>query len=314
MIKTLLPLLWISLFFFSCGNKKNEKNSMKDTASVRIREVTQIVGVASIEPKARIVSLYSETGGVIKKIYHDINDDLKEGDLIMEMDSDVEKAQLQQARSKLLTQGSTINYFKSQEASLQTKLQNAKENYERNERLYKTGGVTKKDLDDSRFNYESMKDDLQAATANVSQQQNKLKEFQSDINYYEKILERKEIKAPANGKILSIDVKVGNSVSSSQAVGDFAPEGPLMAITEVDELFADQVKLGMRAYIRPQGKTDTLAWGKIFLASPYLRKKSLFSDAATNMEDRRVREVRVLLDDKAAVLIGSRVECVILVK
>ena len=100
-------------------------------------------------------------------------------------------------------------------------------------------------------------------------------------------------------------------MSPTQSACDFAPEGPLMAVTEVDELFADKVKEGMSAYIRPQGKTDTLATGKVFLTSPYLRKKSLFADAASDMEDRRVREVRVLLDQHARALIGSRVECVI---
>ncbi|HXD93019.1 MAG TPA: HlyD family efflux transporter periplasmic adaptor subunit, partial [Bacteroidia bacterium] len=128
------------------------------------------------------------------------------------------------------------------------------------------------------------------------------------------VIDKKKIKAPANGKILSVDVRLGNNVLASQSVGDFAPDGPLIAITEVDELFATKIAVGMKAYIRPQGQLDTLATGKIYLTSPYLRKKTLFSDDATNMEDRRVREVRVLLDKSDKVLIGSRVECVILLK
>jgi hypothetical protein len=86
-----------------------------------------------------------------------------------------------------------------------------------------------------------------------------------------------------------------------------------VAVTEIDELFALNVKLGQKAIIRPQGSDERLTTGTVILASPYLRKKSLFSDNAANLEDRRVREVRVQLDDPSKVIIGARVECIITV-
>ncbi|HSY62439.1 MAG TPA: HlyD family efflux transporter periplasmic adaptor subunit, partial [Cytophaga sp.] len=121
-------------------------------------------------------------------------------------------------------------------------------------------------------------------------------------------------KAPLDGKILSVDTKLGATVSTSTNLSDFAPEGPVMAITEIDELFADQIKIGQPAYVRAQGDTVVLAKGKVILAAPYLRKKSLFSDKVDNLEDRRVREVRVQLDSTETLLIGSRVECIIELK
>jgi HlyD family secretion protein len=311
----ILKVFILSVFITSCGGSGKEK---ADKAIKQIDEkstgVKQIVGVASIEPLSRIVSLYSEVGGIVSKINYDINTDVKVNSIIIELSCDVEKAQLNQAKSKLGTQQAAINVAKAQMASLKDKLENAQVTYNRNVNLLKAGAVTQQVLDDSRFSYESLNNDELAAEAVLKQQDAKVNELQADIEYYEKVIERKQIKAPANGKILSVDVKVGNNISSTQSIGDFAPEGPLVAITEVDELFSAKVKNGMKAYIRPQGALDTLATGKIYLTSPYLRKKSLFSDDATNMEDRRVREVRVLLDNGSDVLIGSRVECVIQVK
>jgi len=121
------------------------------------------------------------------------------------------------------------------------------------------------------------------------------------------------VKAPTNGTLLSLDAKVGQFLANNQSIGDFAPAGPLVAVTEVDELFALNVKVGQKASIRPQGSRDVLTTGTVVLASPYLRRKSLFSDNAANLEDRRVREVRVQLDDPTKVIIGARVECVITV-
>ncbi|HSZ71952.1 MAG TPA: HlyD family efflux transporter periplasmic adaptor subunit [Cytophagaceae bacterium] len=305
MIATLLIAL-----LASCGSKSKEDQATKDSTAKPL-QITQIVGVALIEPQSHIVSLYSEVGGIVKRINHDINEEVKAGDVIVELISDVEQAQLTQAQSKLATQQALINATQSQSNSIRFKSENAKANYDRNTNLFQSGGITKQALDDSRFTYESLQADLASALANIKQQQSRLNEMAADINYYQKLVDRKKVKALVDGKILSMDVKIGSNISSNQSVCDFAPDGPLMAVTEVDELFADKVKVGMSTYIRPQGKTDTVGTGKVVLTSPYLKKKSLFSDGAANMEDRRVREVRVLLDSGEKVLIGSRVEAVI---
>jgi len=271
----------------------------------------RIVGVAEIQPQQKVIALYPQTGGIMKAIYHDINDHAKKGDVIADLVNDVEQAQLQQAQSKLVTQQAVIESSKAQLASVQVKSDNARANYNRNQNLIQSGAVTQQTLDDSRFLYEASVKDVEASQATVRQQRDKLNELRADVCYYEQLVRQKKIIAPFDGTVLAIDSKVGNFISTAQSLGDFAPDGKLIAITEVDELFADKIREGMSAYIRPQGQSDTLATGKIYLTAPYLRKKSLFSNNAANMEDRRVREVRVLLNDNTRVLIGSRVECVI---
>ena len=111
--------------------------------------------------------------------------------------------------------------------------------------------------------------------------------------------------------MLSIEVRPGQALAPGAKIGDFAPSGGLIAITEVDELYAMDVRNGMSVSIAKQGTRELLSTGKIVYCSPYLSKKSIFSDKADNLEDRRVREVRVIVDKPGSVLIGSRVECII---
>ena len=152
---------------------------------------------------------------------------------------------------------------------------------------------------------------LDASKKDLLQAQKRLNELKSDIEYYQTILDKKTVRAPLDGTILSVDTKLGDNVSGTTSVSDFAPDGSVMAITEIDELFSDKIKIGQKAYVRAQGDTIVLATGKVIEAAPYLRKKSLFSDKADDLEDRRVREVRVQLDSTEKLLIGSRVECII---
>jgi multidrug efflux pump subunit AcrA (membrane-fusion protein) len=117
-----------------------------------------------------------------------------------------------------------------------------------------------------------------------------------------------------SGTFLSVNVRTGTYLTNTTPLGDLAPDGVLMALSEVDELFAEKVSVGQDAWIRNQGDTEIIAKGKIVFVGNYLKKKSLFSGKPDDLEDRRVREVRVELGDKANVLIGARVECVIQLK
>lgn len=311
---SILSFLLLGSVLAGCASKNPgaDTKTAPAVATAPIAETNdRVIALAEIQPEKKIISLFAETAGSVGAVYHDLNDTLKKGELIASLASTVEEAQLQQAESKLATQLAVINTNKAQLASLTTKAENSTSNYTRNTELIKSGAITKVSLDDSRFTSVAGTRDVTAAAAMVKQAQGRRIELQADVNYARQVIEQKKIRAPYDGTILSMDIRVGNYINANQSIGDFAPAGNLMAITEVDELYAQNIRSGMPAYVRPQGKTDTLATGKVFLVASYLKKKSLFADNAANMEDRRVREVRIILDKGSKVLIGSRVECVI---
>ncbi|WES98469.1 efflux RND transporter periplasmic adaptor subunit [Chryseobacterium arthrosphaerae] len=309
MIKKIVPIVVLLLMQISC-NTKNEQRINK----VAPDERHKIVGLAEIQPEKKIISLFSQTGGFVREIKHDIGDTIKKGDVIVVLDTQIEQAQLDQAMSKIAAQEAAIANNSAQLGALEVKTTNTKEIYDRNEVLFQTRGASKQDMNNSKFDYEVARQNQIAQRQAIVQAKARLGELQSDVQYAQTVLKQKIVRAPYDGSILSMDIKVGNSISTNQALGDFAPAGNLIAITEVDELFANQVRIGMKAYVRSQGKNDTLATGTVYLLSPYLSKKTLFSDGAANLEDRRVREVRILLDKNAQLIIGRRVESVIITK
>ena len=308
-------LVPIFLLFQACGSDEaqpgtaaaDEDAVQPDTPLV----VNEVVGIARIEPPQKIITLNAETAGYVQEVKFQENQRVEAGEILILLDRDVQAAQLRQARSKLKTQQSAIAAAKATLASLQVQRDNAQNTYQRNQRLASGDALTQQALDDSRYAVENLKKQIAAQEATIQQQENRLEELQADVNYYETLLAERTIRAPLSGTFLSSDVKPGNFITNNTAIGDFALDGPYQAITEVDELFATRVKIGQSAYIRPQGFTEKIASGKVVYVAPYLKQKSLFADGPDNLEDRRVREVRVELDSKEDILIGSRVECVI---
>lgn len=313
-MKKIFLLFIIASFFASCGGNSDattepeNPNEIKPDTPVVVRE---IVGIARIEPPEKIITLNAESGGYVREVRFQENQLVKKGDILIVLDGEVEQAQLQQARSKIQSQKDAITAAKATLESLKVKLANARNTYDRNQRLAKGNAATQQQVDDSRFNVEDIEKQIVAQQASIAEQQSRSKEIEADIHYYQTLSARRVIRAPLTGVFLSSDIKPGTYISTETALGEFAMEGPYQAITEVDELFANKVQIGQNAYIRPQGSAEQLATGKVVYVAPFLSKKSLFSDSPDNLEDRRVREARVQLNANDKVLIGSRVECVI---
>mgnify|MGYP001070909785 CR=1 FL=1 len=70
----------------------------------------------------------------------------------------------------------------------------------------------------------------------------------------------------------------------------------------------------MRDGLRFVGSDSVVAMGKVIFLSPYLKKKSLFSQKANEQEDRLVREVRIKLEGDNGLIMNSKVESVIKLK
>ncbi|OIN56061.1 HlyD family secretion protein [Arsenicibacter rosenii] len=310
-----LPILCIALGLLACGGKddsaKNKAATDSLTTTRKPVSVNEVLGIAIIEPEALITELSAETGGLIRDVKVNIGDKLTKGQTILVLDNAVESAQLRQATTKIGTQQDAIEAARQNLNKLRLQLTKAQADLQRDEKLFKGNALTQKELEDSRYTVADVQQQINAAEAELKQSQSRITELRADIGYYNTVQGQKTVKAPADGTLLSLDAKVGQYLTTNQSIGEFAPAGPLIALTEIDELFAIKIKVGQKAIIRPQGSNEVLTTGTVVLTSPYLRKKSLFSDNTGNLEDRRVREVRVKIDEPDKVLIGARVECLI---
>jgi multidrug efflux pump subunit AcrA (membrane-fusion protein) len=301
------------LLNFSCGNDSEPKNEKKEVLRDEM-EINQIVGIATIEPLERLRTLNAEVNGVVADVLVVDGQHVEKGESILVLDSQIENAQLAQAKSKLGTQKAAISFAKK---SLQTKeiqLKKAYNDLKRDKKLLDGNAITLQAYENTQFQVEQNEKLVQEAIATVEQQEIKINELTADVAYFGTLQQRRNVKAPMSGTFLSVSVRTGTYLTNTTPLGDFAPDGVLMALSEVDELFAGKVSVGQDAWIRNQGDTEIIAKGKIVFVGNYLKKKSLFSGKPDDLEDRRVREVRVELGDKANVLIGARVECVIQLK
>lgn len=305
--KYITPII-LSLVLSACGSKEEKKISVE---KYKVDKIDQIIGIARIEPAAKISPIGAEIAGKVVQIHVQEGQFVKKGTLLASLDQSLDQAQVQQSLAKVQTRQQRIKSLEAKVAAVELKVNLADIERQRDRNLADAKAGTQKAAFDSESAYSNLKAELAVAKADLAEANAALAEVESERNYTQKLLDKKNIYAPTDGMILNWDVKIGQAVAIGSKLADFAPEGELIATTEVDELFAMKVKKGQRVQINIQGTTEMLSTGTVIYCAPFLSKKSIFNDRADNLEDRRVREVRVRIDQPDAVLIGSRVECVI---
>ena len=271
----------------------------------------RVVGLGRVEPELKIVDLTSEVWGTVDGIRITAGGKAREGEPILTLRRDVETASLKQAVAGVHVRRAAITATEASILRARAEAANALRRYDRISALHASDLEADQILEDSATELESLDQEVNGLEAELTSARALLEQAQADSMRARAELERRILRAPADGQVLALDLSLGSVISPERSVGAFGPSSPVIARCEIDELFAGMVEVGQDAFVRRQGSTDTLAAGGVSFVGPYLRAKSLFSDEVGDLEDRRVREVHVLLDDASDVLLGTRVECVI---
>jgi len=307
-MKSLSLTILVAFLLVTCKNKKAEETTSVSTSSVNIN---QVVGIGKIEPENEIIQLSAEVAGIIRKVYKNENDSVDEGDILLELKHTIEDANILQLKQAVAVQAAQIKVDESAITELQIKYANSSVEVQRLNNLLAKGAETQQVVDNATTEMQSFQANIKKLQATLEVAKMKWAETKTQVAIAEAQLQQKFIRAPLNGILLELNIQTGNYIDSKQILAQLNPEGKTIAVCEIDELFADKIKIGQTAIIRNFGALDTLTSGKVYFASSFLKKKSLFTDQAGEKEDRRVREIKISLDNPSTILLNSRIECVV---
>ena len=269
------------------------------------------MGIGEIIPKQEIIQVSTPVDGLVKKIYKNENDSVSAGTPIIELDHEVDDAKVRQLSSEVNTQAAQVNADEASVGEYKAKYDNAVSELQRLQRLLAKGAETQQAVDNANTNLKTYQANLKRLKANVEVAKSQLQDKKAALQLAKVERDQKTIVAPVSGRILELDALPGGAVNTQQPFAKINPEGKTIAICEIDELYADKIAVGQKGWIRNVGSTDTLSAGTVYFASSFLKKKSLFTDEPGEKQDRRVRTIKMTLDQPTGLLLNARIECVI---
>jgi HlyD family secretion protein len=183
-IAGVVVLLFLAWFFFIRTPEKSVV--LQSEKPTRGYIATSVTATGKIEP-VDTVAVGTQVSGILKYLYVDFNTKVKKGQLIAELDKSLLQATLDQYKGNL------------QNAISQMNLQ--KNNYERQNLLFKTDAISKADYDSALYGYNSAK-------AQVAANQAAVRSAQKNLTYA-------DIYSPIDGVILNRNISVGQTVAAS---------------------------------------------------------------------------------------------------
>lgn len=188
----------------------------------------------------RTVNVGSELSGTVRKVYVDVNDTVKKGQVLVELDTDKLNAQVGRSRA---TMASAQARLKQSEATLKE----AQANLKRLQEVHRLSGgqvPSASEMDGGQASTERALADVAAAKATVEDARNALSTDETNLS-------KASIKSPIDGVILTRTVDPGNAVAASlQAVTLFTVAEDLQQLrleVAVDEADVGTVQQGQRA-------------------------------------------------------------------
>jgi len=275
------------VFGIGAALKPNNQIDPSKIAAVEKGDLAKsVVATGKIEPFAK-VEVKSKASGIVKKIYVDYGDTVKEGQLLVELDKEQLQAAVEGARANLLAAQAGLE---SAQATYQRNVVDAegpdvpflKSTVERNRKAAADGLIAASALDDAEKNYQlalnkqlSAQRNIAVSQAEVAKARAQVAQFQAALSSSEQDLRNSTIVSPMDGLVLSRDVEVGSAVSSILVLGSQATlvmtlgdVSSVYVLGKVDQADIGKVYLGQPARIVVESFKDKKFSGKVTKISP----------------------------------------------
>jgi len=223
-----------------------------------------VVATGKIQPLSK-VEIKSKASGIVKKLYVDYGERVKQGQLLAELDKVQLEAAERASRANLQAAEAALD---SSKATLERNKVDAegpdvpflKLNMERAEQMYKDGVMSKSLVEDAEKNYQlalnkqvSAQRTLLVSKAEIAKCEAQVAQARASLENAQEDLRNSTIVSPIDGLVLSRDVNIGDAVSSILVLGSQATL--IMTLGDVSEVYV-------------QGKVDEADIGKVFLSQP----------------------------------------------
>ncbi len=234
----------IALLTWNSLSSNNNSKTIR-TATVEIGTIDSLVmAQGKIEPK-KYVTVGAQVTGQIKKLYVDVSDVVKAGQLLAEIDPRIYQSKVEQDMAQLDSIRAQIN---EQEATLKL----ASSQHRRNEEMYKQKVISKD-------TYEQAEANLNVAIAKLESLKAQEKQARSQLSADNTNLEFTKIFAPMDGIIANLPVREGqtlNSVQSAPALMEIDNLDVMTVRTQVAEADIPRISLGMSVYFTTLGDME----------------------------------------------------------
>jgi len=225
----------------------------------------------------RMVTVKSEVEGVIKRIYVEEGQHVKEGEMLVELDDRRYRLELERSQADRLSRLSELlmekQFAGTEEEAGKHEMENiqrAKQEYERAREFFQKGMISEKEYEDIYKKYElaliesgERKDEVRSAMKGLTQAEILVKKAQMD-------LDRTKTRAPFSGIITDIQVSPQEHISTGRDLFILVNISRIQVHAKVLESEIGKMKVGREVDLRFSAYPGRVFKGKVKAISPVI--------------------------------------------
>lgn len=269
---TLVLLITSTSWYFFTQNNNQSPTFL--TEEVKRTDIFKTVVASGTVESANKVNVGSQVSGKIIRLYVKLGQELKQGDLIAQIDSTTQMNMLNTKKAALAS-------YKAQLQAKNTVFQTALSQYERQSKLYAQKSTS---LD----SFNAAKNSLDIAKAEVKVLEENVKQAEIEVNTAETNLSYTKITSPIDGTVISTPISEGQTVNANQTTPTIVTVANLdkMRIKpEISEGDITKVKIGQEVSFKILSDNSHIYNGVIESVDP---ATTTITDAASGLSNTTV--------------------------
>lgn len=297
----------------------------------------RVVAPGIIEPWGREVVVASEESGRLVSVGAREGDEVRSGQILIELDRSAQEAAVRQARAALdgaraalrrLRAGARPEELSAAAAELEaqaTRASLASRVAERRIRLHAAQAIADDEKERALHERTAAAAVAEASSARlrllragaraeeIAEAAARVRQAEAALQSAEAALQRRTLLAPCDGTVLWLRLRPGESYTPGPAsrlavLGDMRRA---QVRAEIDELDVARVVIGAPAVITADGFREPLARGRVIAVAPMMGHKTIRSEEATERLDTKVREALIEVPAAPGLVVGLRVRATI---
>jgi len=221
---------------------------------VTFEDTVTFVGNLEAEERASVASKVSDV--TVLSVNVDVGDEIKRGDILVEMDDSLNRRQIEEARAAVARAEAAI-------AQARSRLATVEKDYKRYKQLYEEQVISRQQFDQTEGQYEVEKAGLDLAQRELKQAQARLEQLLIVKNYH-------KVAAPVGGVIAERRVDPGDTVKSGDVLLVISRQDNVKVKGPITETDYPKVKLGQPVHVRVDAFPGQGFNGKVNRISPVL--------------------------------------------
>lgn len=227
------------------------------TAEVGRGDIENSVLATGILEATKMVSVGAQVSGQVKKMYVQLGDQVKQGQLIAQIDSIRQENDLKTAEASIKNQ-------QAQLAVQQANLAKVEAEYKRQQTMFSQDATSRAELESALASYKTAQAQIAAINAQIEQSRLTLATAKEDLGYT-------RIVAPMDGTIVAIVTEEGQTVNANQTAPTIVKLATLDNMTvkaQISEADVMKVEKGQTVYFTTLGNSEKKHYAKLRQVEP----------------------------------------------